>query len=146
VLLKKPLAGFYVTNITEPWVPFTAVIEMSALVSRDQFGGHSLIYLPKYVDADDPFFSRPDDEIRALFVGALRRMYPHIEEEDVVSFRVSRVRYVLPLSTLRYSEHVPAMRSSVPGVYIVNSAHILNGTLNVNETIRLADTALAQLL
>jgi hypothetical protein len=38
------------------------------------------------------------------------------------------------------------MRSSVPGVYIVNSAHILNGTLNVNETIRLADTALAQLL
>jgi protoporphyrinogen oxidase len=146
VLLKKPLAGFYVTNITEPGVPFTAVIEMSALVSPDHFGGHTLVYLPKYVASDDPFFSRPDDEIRQQFVTALRRMYPHLEERDVVSFRVSRVRYVLPLATLGYSQHLPSVRSSVPGVYIVNSAQIVNGTLNVNETIGLADTAVTQLL
>src|SRR5207249_1370516 len=30
LLLQKPLANFYVTNITDSWVPFTAVIEMSA--------------------------------------------------------------------------------------------------------------------
>ncbi len=39
ILLEKPLADFYITNITESWVPFTAVIEMSALVDRQQFGG-----------------------------------------------------------------------------------------------------------
>ncbi len=32
VLLRRPLGGFYITNITEAWVPFTAVIEMTALV------------------------------------------------------------------------------------------------------------------
>src|SRR5256712_6075005 len=42
LLLKRPLAPFYVTNITDAWVPFTAVIEMSALVDRKHFVGHSL--------------------------------------------------------------------------------------------------------
>ena len=30
------------------------------------------------------------------------------------------------------------MRTSVEGVFVVNSAHIVNGTLNVNETVELA--------
>jgi protoporphyrinogen oxidase len=146
VLLKKPLAGFYVTNITDSWVPFTAVIEMSALVDRKHFGGNALVYLPKYVPADDGVFSLSDQEIQDRFTNALLRMYPHIESEDVVSFRISRLRYVFPLSTLDYSEHVPPMKTSVPGVYIVNSAHIVNGTLNVNETIQLAEKVVTQLL
>ena len=40
VLLKRPLNGCYITYITDETVPFTAVIEMSALVDREQFGGH----------------------------------------------------------------------------------------------------------
>ena len=42
--------------------------------------------------------------------------------------------------------HVPAMETSLPGVFIVNSSHILNGTLNVNEGIKLAEQALPKLL
>jgi hypothetical protein len=38
------------------------------------------------------------------------------------------------------------MTSSVPGVHIINSAHICNGTLNVNETVQLAEKAAATLL
>ena len=45
VLLRKPLAKYYVTNITDSWVPFTAVIEMSALVDPKHFAGNSLVYL-----------------------------------------------------------------------------------------------------
>ena len=63
LLLKKPLAGFYVTNITDPGIPFTAVVEMTALVDRAELGGHTLVYLPKYVDPDDPAFGLPDGEI-----------------------------------------------------------------------------------
>ncbi len=32
VLLRKPLSGYYVTNLLDPGLPFTGVIEMSALV------------------------------------------------------------------------------------------------------------------
>lgn len=144
LLLKQPLAGFYVTNITDSWVPFTAVIEMSSLVDREHFRGNSLVYLPKYVAPDDPSFLLSDAELEQVFVDALLRMYPHLTREDVLCFRVSREKYVLGLSTLNYSERLPSMTTSVPGLHIVNSAHIVNGTLNVNETIQLAENAVAK--
>jgi protoporphyrinogen oxidase len=146
LLLKKPLAGFYVTNITEDWVPFTAVIEMTTLVDPRHLGGHSLVYLPKYVVPNDPAFARSDDDLRSDFIAALERMYPDFRAEDVVAFRVSRVRHVAPVSTLNYSKRLPPTTSSVPGLAFVNSAHIVNGTLNVNETVQLAERAVERLL
>ena len=146
VLLKKPLAGYYVTNITDAWVPFTAVIEMSALVDRDQFGGDTLVYLPRYLASDDPSFSFSDEEWQVRFTEALLKMYPHLDREDIISFQVSRERLVYPLPTIGYSENVTPRATSIPEIHIVNSAQIVNGTLNVNETVKLAEEALPELL
>ena len=140
----EPLANFYITNITDSWVPFTGVIEMSALVDRNQFNGNALIYLPKYVACDSPAFDIPDGVLKERFVAALERMYPTFKRRTLLSFKVSRVRYLLPISTLNYSQRVPPVATSIPGVYLVNSAHIMNGTLNVNETIQVAERAAAQ--
>jgi protoporphyrinogen oxidase len=146
LLLKKPLSNFYVTNITDSGVPFTGVIEMTALVDRKEFDGNALVYLPKYVVPDDPAFKLSDSELEETFVRALIQMYPKFDRSDLLCFQVSRVKYVLAISTLNYSEKLPPMTTSVPGLHIINSAHILNGTLNVNETIQLAENAAAQLL
>ena len=146
LLLKEPLANYYVTNLTDDGLPFTGVIEMSAFVDRQHFGGHALVYLPKYVPADDPAFALSDEEIRETFIAALERMYSHFRRDDVLSFRLSRVKYVLPIPTLSYSERVPPMVTSLPGVYLVNSSQILNGTLNANETVSLAVNATKQVL
>jgi len=141
VLLRKPLDCFYVTNITDDWVPFTGVIEMSALVDRAEFGGNHLVYLPKYVAPDDPVMTEPDASIRERFTAALERMYPHFSRDDVLTFQIARVKHVFAVPTLNYSERLPPMATSLPGVYLVNSAHIVNGTLNVNETLQLAARA-----
>jgi protoporphyrinogen oxidase len=146
LLLRQPLSPYYVTNITESWVPFTAVIDMSALVDRCHFGGNALVYLPKYLDPADRFFERPDEEVQETFLQALTRMYPAFDRRDVLAFRISRVRCVLPISTLNYSASVPDQTTSVPGVSLVNSAQIVNGTLNVDETIQLAERSAARLL
>jgi protoporphyrinogen oxidase len=140
------LGPYYVTNITDDFVPFTAVIEMSALVDKAEFGGHALIYLPKYVAPDDPIFQESDEAIKARFLAALARMYPHFRPSDVVTFQLSRVRQVFPLPTVDYSANLPAQETSLAGLHIINSAHILNGTLNVNETIQLAENAAKRLL
>jgi hypothetical protein len=73
-------------------------------------------------------------------------MYPHFERSQVSAFRVSRVRNVFPVPTLGYSERVPAMRTSVRGLFTVNSSQIVNGTLNVNETIQLAERGVTAML
>jgi protoporphyrinogen oxidase len=133
-----------VTNITDD-APFTAVIEMSALVDKSEFGGNSLVYLPKYVAPDDAMFEKTDDEIKETFLAALEKMYAHFRRADVLEFKISRVRQVFALSTLNYSANLPSMKTSLENVFIVNSAQITNGTLNVNETVALAERALFDL-
>jgi len=138
VLLKKSLSNFYVTNITDE-TPFTGIIEMSALVDKTEFGGNALVYLPKYVAPDDELFEKSDALIEEIFITALEKMYPHFRREDVLAFKISRVRQVFPIPTLNYSDNLPQIKTSLENVFIVNSAHIVNGTLNVNETVQLAE-------
>jgi protoporphyrinogen oxidase len=146
LLLKKPLSPFYVTNITDAWVPFTAIIETTTLVDCGEVGGCSLIYLPKYLPANHAGLNEPEAEIKERFVAALERMHPHFTRDDVMAFRLSRAKHVMPIPTLHYSQRLPPVATTVPGLFLLNSAHIVNGTLNVNETIKLAEQALPQLL
>lgn len=141
LLLKRPLNDFYVTNITDSAVPYTAVIEMSALVDRKHFGGKALVYLPKYVPSDSADLHLSDDQVKERFLSGLEQMYPQFRRTDVLCFQVSRVKYLLPISTLGYSDNLPPISTSIPGLHIVNSAHIVNGTLNVNEIVQLAQSA-----
>ncbi len=141
VLTKQTLSEFYVTNITDE-TPFTGVIEMSALVDKKEFGGNALIYLPKYVATDDGLFEKSDAEIKREFLSELEKMYPHFLTEDVIEFKISKVREVFPLPTINYSSSVPSVETSLENVYMLNSSQITNGTLNVNETIQLAENFL----
>ena len=142
LVLKKPISEYYVTNVTDNDTPFTGVIEMTAMVDKAHFGGNSLLYLPKYVKASDPFFALSDDEVKELFWSRIVGMYDHIQEDDLLSFQVARAKNVFALATLNYSQGLPPISMSVPGVHILNSAHIVNGTLNVNESIQLAEKQL----
>ncbi len=145
-LLRQPLSPYYVTNITDAWVPFTGVIEMTALVPKETFAGRSLVYLPRYVPPDDPLFECSDEELRGESLDALERMYPHFDRSQVEAHRVSRARHVLAISTLDYSASMPPVRTSSPGLFSVGAAHINNGTLNVDETLQLAARTLPELL
>jgi protoporphyrinogen oxidase len=144
VLLRGPLAGYYVTNLLDPGLPFTGVIEMSALLRPEHLGRRGLVYLPRYLDSADPFFELADSSVEEMFLEGLARVYPQVRRDDVLAFRISRVRYVMPLPVLGYSKRLPPMDTAARGLHLVNSAHILNGTLNVNETVQLAERAAAR--
>jgi protoporphyrinogen oxidase len=144
-LLKKPLRGYYVTNITDD-VPFTAVIEMTTIVPPEDLGGNTLIYLPKYATQDDDIFHATDEEVRKRFLTAFLSMYPELRESDVTAFKVSRVRNVMAIPTIGYSRRLPSVETSIPNVLVINSAQILKGNLNVNETVGLANRSFQQWL
>jgi len=162
LLLDRPLGGYYLTYLTdaEPrddagdaaavggrdgerqGMPFTAVVEMTAFVDPVEVGGHHLVYLPRYVPPDHGLFDASDEQVRALFEPALRRLYPDLTGDDVLAFEVSRVRQVFAVPTIGYSERIPPMVTSVPGVFLAGSAHLLNATLNVDDTLGLVDELL----
>jgi protoporphyrinogen oxidase len=147
VLLNKSISPYYVTNITDTGTPFTGIIEMTALIDKTkELKGNNLVYLPKYVEPDDSLFDMDDSEIRRIFLGALMKMYPQILESDILYFGVSKAKQVFALPTLGYSTNLPGIKTSIQNFYIVNSAQIINGTLNVNETIQVAESKLKIIL
>jgi protoporphyrinogen oxidase len=139
LLLRRRLSDFYITNIADESIALTGIIEMSALVDRRQFGGRSLVYLPRYLRPDDPLFRLSDSETEARFIGAVQRVHPSLERTDILACRISRARHVFPRPTAGPALTLP-LDTSIAGVHILNSAHIRNGTLNVNETVQLAQT------
>ncbi len=146
ILLKKSISPYYVTNITDSWPPFTGIIEMTALIDKNEIKGNHLVYLPKYVNPDDELFDKSEEELRPLFLGSLYKMYPNLSEEDLNFWGVSRARIVFALPTINYSKKVPGITTSLGNYYIINSAQIINGTLNVNETIQVAENKLKEIL
>lgn len=146
LLLKKAISPYYVTNITDGWPPFTGVIEMTALIDKKEVNGKHLLYLPKYVNPDDSLFDKDDAGLRKMFCDALFKMYPQITEEDIIFWGASKARVVFALPTINYSKSIPGIGTSIPNYYIVNSAQIINGTLNVNDTIQVAESKLKEIL
>ena len=146
ILLKNSISPYYVTNITDTWPPFTGIIEMTALIDKNEIKGNHLIYLPKYVNPDDELFNKSDKELRDIFLGALYKMYPNLSEENLNFWGVSKARIVFALPTINYSKKIPGINTSLGNYYIINSAQIINGTLNVNETIQVAETKLKEIL
>lgn len=144
-LLRTRLPDCYITNIADSRVPYTAVINMSALIGPVSSENLQLVYLPQYVAADDAIFDVSDREIEKRLLEGLRLMFPQFSIEAVAACRIARARYVQAIPVIGYRNRVPSMVTSVPGLYLVNSSQIIDGTLNVNETIHLAESAVKRL-
>jgi protoporphyrinogen oxidase len=146
LLIDKPVSPYYITNITDHWVPFSAVIEFSNVTGTEPFGGKSLVYLPKYVATDDPLFLHDDEAIRQSFISALIRMVPGFDPAGVSAFRVSRVRNVFPFPIASAAYDPPPFATSLPGVTLATAAQIDDATLNVDRSIALANAAAEHVL
>ena len=146
VFLRRPVSNYYVTNITDTWPPFTGIIEMTALVNPEELGNMHLVYLPKYAEPDNELFNRHETDLKDYFLRSLLRMYPFLSEPDIIHWSLSKAGRVFALPTLNYSVNLPSVFTSMYRYYIINSAQIINGTLNVNETIRVAETKLEEIL
>lgn len=146
VILKKQISDFYVTNIIDENNPFTGVINMSALVDPKEFEGKTLIYLPRYLKSNDDEFLLSDDELKKKFSKALLEMYKVLKVDDIIEIKIARAREVFSLPILAYSDNLPTKIVNNSEIYVINSSHILNGTLNNNEIVKLVDTTIDQII
>ncbi|MCU0719416.1 MAG: FAD-dependent oxidoreductase [Pirellula sp.] len=139
LLIQKPLGGYYVTNITDAGFPVTGVIEMGAMLHPSKLGGNYLVYLPQYVLSQSERFVEDDAIIHQRCLNTLEKMYPHFSRKEVKSIQTARARYVMSIPTLGYSQKRAPVKCESPGLFVLNSARIVDGTLNVNEILRLVD-------
>jgi protoporphyrinogen oxidase len=145
LLLKRKLTPYYCTNITED-LPFTGMIEMTNLISLEETQGRHLVYLPKYTSPSDALFEASEDEVWELFYPSLGRVIPDLQDCEIERHLIFRERLVQPLPVLNYSALVPPMLTGIPNLLLANTTQIVNSTLNNNEMVRIAKTAVGCVL
>ncbi|HKT52459.1 MAG TPA: FAD-dependent oxidoreductase, partial [Candidatus Angelobacter sp.] len=140
LVLRRKLTPYYCTNLIED-LPFTGIIEMTNLISPDETNGSHLVYLPKYTSPGDPLFSASDDGVWSLFSSSIQRAIPDLRDDDIERRFIFRERMVQPIPVLNYSQLAPEMQTPVPNLLLANTTQIVNSTLNNNEMVKIARSA-----
>ncbi len=141
LVLRRPLTDYYVLNIADPSIELTGLVEMTNLIDRHaETGGHSLIYLPRYLDSADPAFDSDDGTlIDSLLERGVKRLYPDLTDADIVERQVHRARLVQPLPLVRHGA-VGAERPTLRRPFtILNTSMLECATLNNNEAVGLVN-------
>jgi protoporphyrinogen oxidase len=145
LVLNQALSRFYVTNLIQRDLPFTGIIEYTALADPAEMGGHHLVYLPRYEPPDSPWFERTDAEILEGGIGALERVWPDLRQRIVHAF-VHRERRVQALWLPGTRQRTEPLRSRTAPVESITAELVGLDTLNNNAVIRLANAQAARLL
>ena len=141
LILSRKLSSYYVINLLDKELPFTGIIEATNIVSPDELDGKHLVYLPKYLPADDRLNSMTDAEITKQFVKGLKKVYPDLNDDEVLHSAIFREKFVQPLQEINYLDRAAGIQTPEPNVFTVNTSMIYNSTLNNNAAITLARKA-----
>lgn len=148
LILKRSLIPYYVLNITDETIPFTAVVETTNLIDPRHVKGYHLAYLPKYLAPDNEMATWPDDRVREEWMRHFRRMFPNFDESDIVEFIVQRARYVEPIRPMNTLHEIPPIKTPVAGLYMGNTVSIYpdlgNGEAVTRLAVRMAEQVLGE--
>lgn len=146
LILTKSLIPYYVLNITDESIPFTAVVETTRLIAPEHVGGYHLVYLPKYIAPDNPMERWTDEQVKASWMEHLHRMFPDFDDSCIDAFIVQRARYVEPLRPMGTLDRIPAIKTPVERLYMGNTVMIYPELGNGEAVTRFARCVAEQVL
>lgn len=135
--MDKPASPAYWVNILDKSVPFLAVIEQTKMISPEHYGGRHVLYVAKYLDTNDPFFSAQPQAVLAEFYGHLKKVLPNFQESSVTKAHVMRADYTQPIVTRGYGALIPPHRLPVKNLYLANMTQIYPEDRGMSYSIKI---------
>ncbi len=145
--LKRPLDNFYWAPVMNSGTGFDGIVEMTELVDREHFGGHSVAYVMKYCDRDSALFCEDADAIAERWKRELVLLYPDLglSEADIEDVRVFKAPFVEPAYPLGYSEMKPEANDGRSRLYLACSAQVYPRITAWNSSVGLAKRVAGEL-
>lgn len=138
LLLRCGLTPHYWVATVDAQVPFQGIVELTNLVDRERFGGAHVVYLMQYLHRDDPRFAADGETLLMRYWEGLKRLFPALRDDDLLSRQLFRSPHVEPIYRLGYQEQKPKIRL-IPGkVYLATSAQVYPQVTSWNGSCGLA--------
>jgi protoporphyrinogen oxidase len=139
--LSRSLTPYYWLNIADRDMPFGGLIEHTNYIPAERYGGRILLYISNYLFADHPLYRAGKNAVLDAYVPWLQRVNPAFDPSWIVASHHFRADYAQPVVTVGYRNKVPAMRTSVPGLYLCSMAQIYPEDRGQNYAIAYGDRA-----
>lgn len=143
---KRQLTPHFWLNINDDRIEIPGIIEYTNLNPLPYLDGDRLLYVPQYLDTDDPRFGWSDDEYLERYFRYLRLISPSWRESDVVEAHVFRNTHAQPLCNLGFHETMPSMRTPVRGLYVTDSYLLQPDDRTVSNSLEMGRQATELLL
>ena len=124
IVTKQRISDYYWVTVAQRGAPFVLFIEHTNLIKDPEYKDKHIIYLSRYIDESDPFFTAPNEEITNVFFEYLGRLFPGFRREAVTDSYINRAVYTQPVIGLNYSKHILPYETPVKGLYLASMAQI----------------------
>lgn len=121
--LSEPISPYYWISVADSALPFVAMIEHTNLVRYEPYQSY-IVYLSRYLDAQNRLCHASDAAIIAEFCGGVKQIFPHWSEKTIKNATVSRARYAQPVIGTEYSSLKPAIQTPITNLYLACMAQI----------------------
>lgn len=132
--LKQPFSEYFWLNINDEQIELPGVIEFTQLRPLE----HDLLYAPFYLPHNHPKHQQDDQAFIEETLNYLQRMKPEFSRDQVLDAHVSRYEYAQTICSTGFFEQLPAMRSSLDGFAMADTAYCYPEDRSISESIRIA--------
>ncbi len=133
--LKHSLSDTYWLNLSDPSIPFVAIVEHTNLQRAEEYGGHHLVYLSRYMAPNDPYYAMPTDQMFEAYLPHIQKLFPAFRPDWVEQYWTWRERYTQPVITRHYSELKPDFRTPVENLWLSCMAQVYPEDRGMNYAV-----------
>ena len=131
------VSPYYTLNVTDRSIPLTTVVETTHVVDPEHVGG-TLLYVARYVNADNPDLTRDADVLADDYIAHATTMLPELGRRRILARSVQRARAVEPVHVMGGAANIPEMFPA-PGLALASSVHVYPEVVNGQAVIGVAD-------
>ena len=135
--LNKTFSRIYWLNISDPTVPFVALIEHTNFMDPSVYGGKRIVYLSNYLSKDSPLYSLGPDELLAEYLPHLRKINPEFDPGWIEERYLFRDDAGQPIITTNYSSRIPEHATPISRLYLANTTQIYPEDRGMNYSVKL---------
>lgn len=120
---ERPISQYYQVAFSDPTSPFTGIISGEQFYPPEEYGGY-VTYLTRYFMGQEELFNVSSKQLLEEYLPYIRKVKSDFKLNEVIDLQIVKGHDVEPLHTLHYSKMLPPILTSLPGLSLLNQAHI----------------------
>ncbi len=144
--LDRQFSPFYWTNVADRELPFVGLIEHTNFIEPGHYDGRRFLYIANYLERGHELLSLDADAVVERYTPGLRKVNPAFDPGWIKNRWLHREPAAQPIVTVGYHQRIPALKTTIDGLYLANTTQVYPEDRGTNYAVRLGDEAAAALL